>query len=390
MSDFGDLVLVIGDYHVPQRCKGLPECFKELLQTDKIRTVLCTGNLGSKSALESLSQIGQDLHVVRGETDSKASLGREFPESLVIQIGAFKVGLLSGYQIIPWDNEHALQQMQRKLNCDILVSGHTHVARYWTSPTGFLFLNPGSATGAPSPYLNSFAKLMAQRTSVGAVASNDVLGGGSSSGAGGGDEGVAAGVAAPSSLNSSLVPQNDRAATTVDLGHEGAVDPSVVAGMVGGDQQHPGATSSEVEQVQGASIVTGVVGGAPPTTPVTMEAPPATLNSDDLLGGFGGEDMLAGAGTTLPPPAVGEGTVVPDLLDTEAPAPVDRPQFDGAHEMAPNDFAEDGASSARDETKVIPSFMLLAVQGPRVVVYIYREIDGETNVDQFEHEKIVM
>ena len=35
--DFGDLVLVIGDLHVPSKARELPECFMELLQTDKIK-----------------------------------------------------------------------------------------------------------------------------------------------------------------------------------------------------------------------------------------------------------------------------------------------------------------------------------------------------------------
>lgn len=146
--DFGDLVLVIGDFHVPTRQKEIPDCFKDLLATDKIKTVLCTGNLGCRSMAEQLRSLGQDVHVVRGETDEKATVGDALPDSLVVEIGELKVGVISGYQIMPWDSEQALGQWQRKLDCDVLITGHTHQARWHTSPEGKLFLNPGSASGA--------------------------------------------------------------------------------------------------------------------------------------------------------------------------------------------------------------------------------------------------
>ena len=50
-----------------------------------------------------------------------------------------------------------------------------------------------------------------------------------------------------------------------------------------------------------------------------------------------------------------------------------------------------GGGGTRDESlvvrgaKITPSFMLMAVQGDKVVVYIYKELDGQLHVDQFEH-----
>lgn len=55
--------------------------------------------------------------------------------------------------------------------------------------------------------------------------------------------------------------------------------------------------------------------------------------------------------------------------------------------------AAGGGGGARDESLVVrgakltPSFMLCAVQGDKVVVYIYKELDGQLHVDQFEHAK---
>jgi len=52
-------------------------------------------------------------------------------------------------QVVPWGDQMALAQMQRQLDVDILVTGHTHkneVNEY----EGKWFINPGSVTGSYS------------------------------------------------------------------------------------------------------------------------------------------------------------------------------------------------------------------------------------------------
>jgi vacuolar protein sorting-associated protein 29 len=67
-----------------------------------------------------------------------------------VTIGAFRIGLCHGHQIVPWGNTEALAVLQRQLDCDILVSGHTHAFKA-LNHGGKLFVNPGSATGAHGP-----------------------------------------------------------------------------------------------------------------------------------------------------------------------------------------------------------------------------------------------
>ena len=43
------LVLVLGDVHIPHRKDDMPEQFKDLLVPGKMQHVLCTGNVCSKS-----------------------------------------------------------------------------------------------------------------------------------------------------------------------------------------------------------------------------------------------------------------------------------------------------------------------------------------------------
>ena len=65
-----------------------------------------------------------------------------FPEQKVITVGQFRIGLTHGHQVVPWGDIDSLSlvssettsfeyfychfQVQRQLDVDILVSGHTH------------------------------------------------------------------------------------------------------------------------------------------------------------------------------------------------------------------------------------------------------------------------
>ena len=62
------------------------------------------------------------MHAVKGDFDELPSLS----ETKVVQIGNFKIGLIHGHQVIPWGDLEALASVQRQLDVDILISGHTH------------------------------------------------------------------------------------------------------------------------------------------------------------------------------------------------------------------------------------------------------------------------
>ncbi|CAK9002828.1 unnamed protein product [Durusdinium trenchii] len=144
MTEFGRLVLLIGDYHTPQRKADVPSCFKELLNTDKIGMVLCTGNVGSQSVAEHLRTIaGEDCHIVCGDADHDFN----FPETCVTNVGDFKVGVVHGHQLVPWGDDNSLVKFAGRLGVDILVSGHTH-RNSIVELGGKFLINPGSVTGA--------------------------------------------------------------------------------------------------------------------------------------------------------------------------------------------------------------------------------------------------
>ena len=139
MATFGELVLVLGDLHIPTRASKIPAAFKRMLVPNKMQHVICCGNL-SVDDYEELRTLAPNLHVVAGEYDDGSS-GLIFPDSRVIQIGSFRIGIIHGHQILPWNSPEALARMRRKMNVDVLISGHTHKNEV-TVEDGVYHINP--------------------------------------------------------------------------------------------------------------------------------------------------------------------------------------------------------------------------------------------------------
>jgi vacuolar protein sorting-associated protein 29 len=78
----------------------------------------------------------------------------EYPEQKVVTVGQFRIGLTHGHQIIPWGDKESLAMLQRQLDVDVLITGHTHEFEAFEEDNKF-FVNPGSATGAYSPMKHS-------------------------------------------------------------------------------------------------------------------------------------------------------------------------------------------------------------------------------------------
>ena len=92
-----------------------------MLVPGKMQHVICTGNIGSEQ-YEDIRELAPNVHVVAGDYDVDSS----FPETRVVQVGEFRIGVIHGHQVIPWGNQDALARWRRKLHVDVLISGHTH------------------------------------------------------------------------------------------------------------------------------------------------------------------------------------------------------------------------------------------------------------------------
>ena len=72
-----------------------------------------------------------------------------YPEQKVGTVGQFRIGLCHGHQVVPWGDTESLALVQRQLDVDILITGHTHKFEAFEHENKF-YINPGSATGAYS------------------------------------------------------------------------------------------------------------------------------------------------------------------------------------------------------------------------------------------------
>jgi vacuolar protein sorting-associated protein 29 len=140
------LILVIGDLHIPHRRLAIPEQFLQLLKAGKVHKIFCTGNLCTADQLAWLKSLCPDVVCVIGDQDDPF---QDAKETTVQTVGAFKIGLIHGHQVLPAGDPERLATVGRELGVHILISGHTHVPSVATYE-GILYLNPGSATGAYS------------------------------------------------------------------------------------------------------------------------------------------------------------------------------------------------------------------------------------------------
>jgi vacuolar protein sorting-associated protein 29 len=108
-----------------------------MLVPNKMQHVICTGNVGREQYNE-LRTLAPNVHVVAGDYDEE-DLG--FPETQVVQVGQFRIGIMHGHQVLPYNSQEAKARMRRKLNVDIFVSGHSHQNEV-VLQDGYYHINP--------------------------------------------------------------------------------------------------------------------------------------------------------------------------------------------------------------------------------------------------------
>lgn len=135
------------EFRIPRRGKSGSICFSchRMLVPNKMKHVICTGNVGVEQYAELLA-LAPNVHVVAGDYEDAST---SFPETRVVQVGLFRFGVMHGHQILPYGSREAIARMRRKLGVDILISGFTHQNSV-DLEDGFSHINPGSITGAMS------------------------------------------------------------------------------------------------------------------------------------------------------------------------------------------------------------------------------------------------
>ncbi|KAK8808480.1 hypothetical protein WA158_008381 [Blastocystis sp. Blastoise] len=147
MADFGELILVVSDLHIPFRGIEIPAKFKAMLVPDKFKHIVCAGNLCTSEQVELFKSLSEDNHIIKGDFDE--FLG-DYPYEDRFSVGDWTFGVCHGHQLVPNGDHSVLNSLARKLDVNVLITGHTHKLDVFKE-NSTLFLNPGSFTGAFTP-----------------------------------------------------------------------------------------------------------------------------------------------------------------------------------------------------------------------------------------------
>lgn len=135
------MILVMGDFHIPSRAKSIPVEIFKFISKAKNDLILCTGDLTDGRVLDELGRIAP-LKWVMGNTDYIRG-----NDSERLKIEEYDIGLVHGTVIYPRGDQSQLYNLAKKMDVNILISGHTH-AMSIQHISDRLLVNPGSATGA--------------------------------------------------------------------------------------------------------------------------------------------------------------------------------------------------------------------------------------------------
>ncbi len=138
------MLLLIGDFHIPDRASHIPRAIKERVESREYELVLCTGDLTGEDVLEWLQSLGGSVKVVEGNMDYLS-----LPTYETVEYGDLIIGLVHGHQVYPRGDVVKLGALADSMGVQILVTGHTHFPQLETIKTArpHIILNPGSATG---------------------------------------------------------------------------------------------------------------------------------------------------------------------------------------------------------------------------------------------------
>lgn len=131
------LIGLISDTHIPDRARVLPQ--KVIDAFCDVDLILHAGDLTSLEAIKELENIAPVM-AVQGNMDR--ANGIDLPKAKVIEAEGLKIGLIHG-EVYPRADTQQLVYLAKELDCDILVSGHSHQPKI-EKTDGVLLINPGS------------------------------------------------------------------------------------------------------------------------------------------------------------------------------------------------------------------------------------------------------
>jgi putative phosphoesterase len=151
-------ILAIGDSHIPQRAKEIPEHIlsnlSQITSFNSFDYIFFTGDvINAPDFMIFLKNLTEnEIYRVIGNMDYYGG-SQDAPvyQDLAISLGSGSkliIGLTHGHQISPRGDHSQLETLALQRNYNILISGHTHKEEIVLTKNNILLLNPGSVTGA--------------------------------------------------------------------------------------------------------------------------------------------------------------------------------------------------------------------------------------------------
>nr|MDO8118606.1 YfcE family phosphodiesterase [Candidatus Sigynarchaeota archaeon] len=159
-------MLVIGDFHVPDRAAEIPlsivNSVNMACRERRFDAVCCTGDLTSVNLIvPTLNLWSDNVLIVQGNMDYDMRNAIGFPRRVTLDTSRFLHGdsplvicMTHGHQVHPRGDLASLESIALENKSRIMISGHTHAPSVHLYPNEggaekkVLLLNPGSATGA--------------------------------------------------------------------------------------------------------------------------------------------------------------------------------------------------------------------------------------------------
>lgn len=151
-------ILCIGDSHIPNRAKELPEKIYDkldgLTKEKLFDFTFFTGDVVKFPKLLDFLNLKtkSNFYIVMGNMDYHYG-NRIAPIYQKLEIffedkDKLTLVLTHGAQISPRGDHDQLEDLAIEKDCNIIVSGHTHKEEIFLTKKGILLINPGSVTGA--------------------------------------------------------------------------------------------------------------------------------------------------------------------------------------------------------------------------------------------------
>jgi len=145
---------LIGDTHIPNRAKEIPNYFLEVFKNEKVDFILHLGDVNEKYVLEELERIAP-VKAVIGNTDYL-----DLPEYLTFEIDKYKIFAFHPDNIYPRGDIKQILSIAKRMNANVIIHGHTHLPRFLYEE-GVYIISPGSATGVRSGEIRETVKSIA-------------------------------------------------------------------------------------------------------------------------------------------------------------------------------------------------------------------------------------